>query len=379
MAKSRFWFQAHWLVGITAGVVLAVMGFTGAMMSFQDQILDALNGDARQVEVKGERLAMPVLLTQAQAEADRIGGRVRLVSVPPQGDGAIRVLFLAGDDEVIRYLNPYTGDWHSGGATGEHFFELLEEIHRGFITDRLAGDSVGRRIFDASAILLVGLVLTGLYLRWPRRFTNWRNWFVIETRLRGRGFLYSMHAVIGTYVLPLLLVSALTGLYFAYEWYGDMLEKLTGVQPVVEAELKSKELVAPDVTQVWNSVETVTAGHALGKIVIRLPKAGDEPLRVQYVDVGAPLTDVNTIKIDPSDSQVLSHQRYEDKQAGGKLLSSMLAIHKGSYFGLVGTVLLMLSSLALPLFVITGWMMYLDRRRVEERARKRQAASAAAA
>jgi uncharacterized iron-regulated membrane protein len=39
----------------------------------------------------------------------------------------------------------------------------------------------------------------------------------------------------------------------------------------------------------------------------------------------------------------------------------------------------MLSSLSLPLFVITGWMMYLDRRRVEERARKRQAASAAAA
>jgi sulfite reductase (NADPH) flavoprotein alpha-component len=57
----------------------------------------------------------------------------------------------------------------------------------------------------------------------------------------------------------------------------------------------------------------------------------------------------------------------------------MLAIHRGHFFGIPGMALLMLSSLALPLFVVTGWMMYLDRRRVEERARKRQAASSVAA
>jgi sulfite reductase (NADPH) flavoprotein alpha-component len=76
---------------------------------------------------------------------------------------------------------------------------------------------------------------------------------------------------------------------------------------------------------------------------------------------------------------MLSHERYAEKQTGARLLASMLSIHKGHYFGLVGTIALMLSSLALPLFMITGWMMYLDRRKVEERARKRQAASAAAA
>src|SRR5688572_14755855 len=37
-------FQAHWLMGITAGVVLALVGVTGAMLSFEKQIVAALNG-----------------------------------------------------------------------------------------------------------------------------------------------------------------------------------------------------------------------------------------------------------------------------------------------------------------------------------------------
>ena len=34
-------FQVHWLLGITAGVVLALVGFTGGMLSFEDELLKA--------------------------------------------------------------------------------------------------------------------------------------------------------------------------------------------------------------------------------------------------------------------------------------------------------------------------------------------------
>lgn len=380
MAKSRFWFQAHWLVGITVGVLLAMMGVTGAIMSFQDPILESLNAEARKVEVQGERQPMPALIAHAEAEAQRIGARVRTVTVPQQSDGAARVLFLSGPSEIVRYIDPYTGEWQAGGARGETFFEIVEEVHRGLITDRLGGKYVGRRVLDICAIVLIGLVATGLYLRWPKRTTNWRAWFVVETRLRGRGFLYSLHAVIGTYVLPLLLLSALTGLYFAYDWYGNMLKRLAGVPPVAEERMAGKTLVAPNVDNIWSAFTQATAAEKVGQVSLRLPKADEEPLRILYLDADAPhMTAFNTIKLDPATAQVLSHERYADKQTGARLLSSMLSIHKGSYFGVIGSLLLMLSSLALPLFVITGWMMYLDRRQVEERARKRQAASAGAA
>ena len=49
----------------------------------------------------------------------------------------------------------------------------------------------------------------------------------------------------------------------------------------------------------------------------------------------------------------------------------MFALHRGSFFGLGGVVVFMLASLLMPLFAITGWMLYLDRRRPARRARGR--------
>ena len=43
-------FQLHWFFGISAGLVLALMGITGATVSFEDEILRALNPSVLQVE-----------------------------------------------------------------------------------------------------------------------------------------------------------------------------------------------------------------------------------------------------------------------------------------------------------------------------------------
>jgi sulfite reductase (NADPH) flavoprotein alpha-component len=172
--KSRLLFKAHWLVGITVGVLLALMGTTGALMAFQYPMLDAINAEARTVSVQGERLPVPVLLERALDEGQKIDARMRFFMLPKEPDVAARVVFVSDAGETIRYIDPYTGEWRQGGARGESFFELIEEIHRGLITDRIAGHEVGRRIIDVCAVLLIGLVATGLYLRWPRRTTHWR-------------------------------------------------------------------------------------------------------------------------------------------------------------------------------------------------------------
>src|SRR3546814_18498438 len=41
----------------------------------------------------------------------------------------------------------------------------------------------------------------------------------------------------------------------------------------------------------------------------------------------------------------------------------MFALHRGSFFGTGGVVLFMVTSFGMPLFAVTGWMLYLDRRR----------------
>ena len=61
-------FQVHWFVGITVGIVIALVGATGAILSFEPEILHALNRDVRTVaEASGELLSPAELLARLQA------------------------------------------------------------------------------------------------------------------------------------------------------------------------------------------------------------------------------------------------------------------------------------------------------------------------
>src|SRR3546814_20908681 len=50
-------FQLHWFFGITAGIVLAIAGVTGGILSFVDELLNAPNPGVMTVPPHGERPA----------------------------------------------------------------------------------------------------------------------------------------------------------------------------------------------------------------------------------------------------------------------------------------------------------------------------------
>lgn len=54
--------QLHWLFGITAGLVLALMGLTGAAYSSQDELIRALNPQVFQRERANNPVLSPVQL-----------------------------------------------------------------------------------------------------------------------------------------------------------------------------------------------------------------------------------------------------------------------------------------------------------------------------
>lgn len=67
--------------------------------------------------------------------------------------------------------------------------------------------------------------------------------------------------------------------------------------------------------------------------------------------------------IDAVSGEIRNEDRYARKTLGGQLMTSIYALHRGSFFGPVGVVVMMFSSLMMPVFFITGWMLYLDRRK----------------
>src|SRR5690349_12973570 len=101
----NLWFQLHWLLGISAGLVLGLMGITGAALSFENELLRAFNPAATTVAPQREPMLTPPQLLErlAQAHPDRAIGSISVSDVPGR---AARVGFLppatpktAGDEK----------------------------------------------------------------------------------------------------------------------------------------------------------------------------------------------------------------------------------------------------------------------------------------
>ncbi|POA20832.1 flavodoxin [Pseudomonas sp. FW300-N1A1] len=358
-------FQLHWFFGISAGLVLALMGITGAAVSFQDEILRALNPQVLQVEKRPAGVLPPADLV-ASVEAIE-GKKVAMLWVETDSGNAARVYFTPPPGErrgQMRYFDPYTGQY-MGDAVGQGFFDLMLKLHR-----FLAMGDTGRQITGACTLILIFFCLSGLYLRWPRQWQSWRAWLTLDWKKKGRGFNWDLHSVAGTWCLLVYLLAALTGLSWSYEWYNKGLNKLLSDSPQSERAGKGRGAKPPagpapvaDYNAIWSSIYS-TAGPGLSTYNVRMPPVAGQEATVFYLLKDSPHDRaLNQIRLDPATGVIKRHDRYSDKSFKAQLLTSIYALHVGSYFGIVGRIVLMVGAALMPLFFITGWLLYLDRRR----------------
>ncbi len=356
-------FQLHWFFGISAGLVLALMGITGAAVSFQDEILRALNPSVLHVEKQIAGVLPPAELVEKIEGAS--GKTVSMLWVETDSGNAARVIFTPPPGErrgPMRYFDPYTGEF-MGDVTGQDFFALMLQLHR-----VLAMDDIGRQITGACTLILVFFCLSGLYLRWPRQWKNWRAWLTLDWNKKGRSFNWDLHSVAGTWCLMFYLLAALTGLTWSYEWYNKGLTRLLSDSPQNErvrsrGPAPSGPAPTADYAAIWSSIYSA-AGPGLSSYNVRMPPVAGQPATVFYLLKNSPHDMArNQLTLDPATGIISRHDRYSDKSLKAQLLTSIYALHVGSYFGIVGRILVTIAALAMPLFFITGWLLYLDRRR----------------
>lgn len=331
----RWLLKAHRWAGLSVGLVLAVMGATGAVLAFEDEIVEGFGGGIVRVPLQGPALALPQLVAAA--------GPAQSIMLFSEPGRSVRVQL----GTVRRYLHPQTGALLPP-ARAESFVDAVEDVHR-----RLASGDTGRALTGACVLLLIPLVLAGAWLRWPRPW-SWKRWFGFDAQLRGRPLLRALHLATGAWVLPMLLLSALTGPYFAYDWYKAGVHRLAGQPPPQPRK--------PGPPPTWPEVEAAWA--AFGAAVPQWRQVTVRPgktLAFTYLEPGAAHPRATSrIEIDPAGT-VLKHEKFADKPAGAQLVSSMFAIHSGSWLGWPGRIAMLLGALALPLFALSGWLMFLLR------------------
>ena len=121
----------------------------------------------------------------------------------------------------------------------------------------------------------------------------------------------------------------------------------------------------------WRSFQSGPGARGFRTATLNLPQEGRDTVEIRYVDADAwHSRATNTLTLDAVTGEVRKHERHADKTFGGRFMSSVLSWHSGSVFGTTGRTLFMVASLSMPLFLVTGWMMYLQRRSRQKLLRK---------
>ena len=378
---KQIWFQVHWFIGITAGTVLMAIGVSGAVLSFREELLDWLNPGIVHVAVQQVPVLTPQQLLERLHAAEPLERVVNLTVYSDAGASA-RINFAPPPGVrrgELRFVDPYSGALLRP-LVGNDFFEFIERFHRWL----LLPIEYGKLVAGTLALCMMILALSGLYLRWPRRALNWRAWLRLDFGLSGRPFLWNLHSVVASWALVMYFIFASTGMYWAFDWFKNGVNVLAGesvqtrqAAPPKRPEGKDQEAHAKvpatlDLSLAWQAFQGAAGPATL--VNIRIPEKAGQPLQFNYLTADSPHERArNRMTIMAQSGEIKQIELFADKSRGSRLIGAVYPLHMGSYFGLPGRIGITLAALIMPLFGITGWMLYLDRRS-KKRAIRRQRA-----
>lgn len=408
MFKKTF-FQIHWFLGITAGLILSIMGVTGAIYSYEPQILKWMNSDSYTVQVQEQDKLSPAQLYQHfQTQNPEMKINSITVAQDPSASSTVNIVKEGARRGYNMMVNPYTAEVLPE-IKGREFFQFVQQLHR-----NLTVGPVGKQITGACALMLIFFVLSGLYLRWPKRHSV-KQWLAVKPQLKGRNFIWDLHAVVGTWVVIFYLILACTGLYWSYDWWRNGMFKVLGVErpqpemqqgqggrggeeqgrsagesrgegqrgsrgegagergPQSEGQRENRgegREKGVDDTVLLTALNKSWAGFQnefndkYSTVTFNIPKKADGELKLSFTDVEVQHERArNNATYNYQDAAFTSVEMYGDKKLNEKIMSSMLPVHRGSFFGPIYQFFAMVASLLMPLFFITGWMLYLKRRK----------------
>ena len=254
------------------------------------------------------------------------------------------------------------------------------KIHRWLTFD---GDTqwIEKNAVALSTIACIILTIGGVIVYWNRIKINFIKSFTFGFKYKNRVFLSTMHAAIGMWVIPFFLLMYLTGLYWTYDWYKSAMYTVMQVDEPKKATISNKvakiseeknnqnkegqkkwKMISYDSVQKVVDIFNQNILREYKNATLKLTPSKDGLYTISYLYTNAThFREINSIEIDPNKSLVVKESKFEDKKLNEKIMTSILPLHNGEYFGWFGQFAYFISSALMSLFVITGYMLYYDR------------------
>ncbi len=354
----------HRWAGISSGLIIVLVGVTGSILVFEDELDVALNPDLYSAETKGIRLPLDEIISQtAQAHP---GWQPAFVSRLDDAPGRTLTVTLRDADSNERqvFVDPFTAEI-VGERSSLSSMALIRRLH-----GDLTLGAVGENALGLLSILLMVMFTVGLALWWPRKG---RVPEALSVKWDGgpNRVIRDLHNTGGVYMFVFLFLSAVT------------------VPPIVW------KLTAP---QVGPPAATAAPRSAPGNAGPRIPaQAGGPPASIPWQDAAdAALEAVPDswlgfilrpagpqpfylIRVFPPGENAVAAQStvFVNRYTGEiirisapaaptwmSLLSADFAasLHSGAIAGLSGRLVMFVAGLFFPALFVTGFLLWWRRR-----------------
>ncbi|MBW9054805.1 PepSY-associated TM helix domain-containing protein [Rhizobium mesosinicum] len=371
----------HFFAGLLTIPFLLNLAVTGSLYLFKDEINDTVFAYRYIVEPAGEALSPQKI---ADIAAAAVPGSVASSYKDPAGLDRSAIVTVSSDaGQTLVFVNPYDGKVLDTVGSTEEFNYVVKRIH----SLALFGGLPNKLIEITGGFAMV-LVVTGIYLWWPRRQAG--GVVTVRGTPSRRVFWRDLHAVTGAFAGILIFFMAMTGMPWSGYWGAN-----------VNAWLTSHNLGYP--VQLWDAVpksQKVTedilpkAGWIVEKAPVPLseiaaaqskkPVGLDKAVEIARglgmapgFDLAIPgsetgvytaavypddLTNERTVHIDQYSGKPLVDLSFGQYPFLGRAIEWGINVHQGQEFGLFNQLLMLATCLAIILSCVTGIVMWWKRR-----------------
>jgi uncharacterized iron-regulated membrane protein len=279
------------------------------------------------------------------------------------------------------FLDPYTGkvlgerSWRARVLSHRHRLASLARPER-----RRAPD--GAAVTGAANLIFLFIVLSGIYLWWPKSFglRQLGQVTVFQSGLAGKARDFNWHNVFGFWsALPLAFVVA-SGVVMSYPWANDLVYRIAGSEPPRRGQAPARpapgagpqagegraggaraEISLAGLDRALQTAQSQVPGWR--SVSLRVPTAPDAPFSFS-VDPSSGARRPSTraqVVVDRRSGELVRFEPYATQPRGQKARGWLRFIHTGEAFGAFGQTVAGLASAGAVMLVWTGLSLALRR------------------
>jgi uncharacterized iron-regulated membrane protein len=372
----------HFYAGLFCIPFILWLATTGSIYLFKPQIERWLDRPYDHLQITGPRATGDAQVRAALAAVP--GSNFHYYQLPATQHEAARIIVGRGKDEFRVYVHPQTLQVLKVQNEDTRPMMIVFRLHG----ELLMGDR-GSLIVELAASWAIVLLLTGLYLWWPRQSARLAGVLFVRVRQGQRIFWRDLHAVTGLWVSLFALFLLFSGLPWAKSW-GVYLQKARALSGTVtlpdwstgrSSELAKRqarnhpEAPAHDMAHMGpmaggqGSYEPldriVTAAvpyHLAWPVLIAPPMHPGAPWTAKSDSQNRTLRD--TLTFDPATGALIHRENFSQNPLIDRIVETGVAAHEGQLFGLANQLLGLFTAIGLILLSISAVVLWWRRRAV---------------